>query len=83
MKRQKVRAEITRLAELVDQYPEILNNSHTKDYYEDLEDKLPIKLIEDIFDFKPVTKEMIKFLNENRNCEEVFENLREIGYPVE
>lgn len=54
-----------------------------KDYYEDLEDKLPIKLIEDIFDFKPVTKEMIKFLNENRNCEEVFENLREIGYPVE
>lgn len=54
-----------------------------EDYYEDLEDKLPIKLIEDIFDFKPITKEMIKFLNENRNCEEVFENLREIGYPVE
>lgn len=54
-----------------------------EDYYEDLEDKLPIKLIEDIFDFKPITKEMIKFLNENRNCEEVFENLRKIGYPVE
>lgn len=35
LKRQKVRAEITRLAELVDQYPEILNNSHTEDYYED------------------------------------------------
>jgi len=54
-----------------------------KDYYDDLEDRLPIKLIEDIFYFKPITKEMIKCLNKNRDCEEVFESLRKIGYPVE
>ena len=54
-----------------------------KDYYDDLEDNIPVELIEDIFNFKPMTKEIIKGINKDRECEEIFDQLKEIGYPVE
>lgn len=54
-----------------------------KDYYDDLEDNIPVELIEDIFNFKPMTKEIIKGINKDRECEESFDQLKEIGYPVE
>lgn len=53
-----------------------------RDYW-DLGDRLSVKEVGYIFNHQPITEEMIKKLNPNRNIKLVMNELSEIYYPVE
>ncbi len=54
----------------------------SKDYW-GREEELSIEDVEKIFDHHPITEEMIKKLNPDRNIKAAMEELKKINYPVE
>lgn len=53
-----------------------------KDYWE-LGDRLTIEEVKKVFNHQPITEEMIKKINPDRNIKETMEELIKIDYPVE
>ena len=52
-------------------------------YYWELGDRLTIEEIKKVFNHQPITEEMIKKINPDRNIKETMEELIKIDYPVE
>lgn len=57
------------------------NPSTYKEFAEDYYEKnIPLASIESIYQHKPLTKELIKTLNEDLSIEDLQEDIKEIGY---
>ncbi|MFT8349132.1 hypothetical protein [Clostridium saccharoperbutylacetonicum] len=53
-----------------------------KDYWE-LGERLTFEDVKKVFNHQPITEEMVKKINTDRNIKKVMEELIEINYPVE